>query len=56
MGKEFEAYLRVKEFMGKNGYDEADLRKKIHDRRPTRIPLIIHCGAKEIGKPKGRSQ
>ena len=27
--KEFEAYLRVKEFMEKNGYDEADLRKKI---------------------------
>ena len=39
--KEFEAYLRVKEFNGKNDYKEADLRKKIRDRRPTRIPLII---------------
>ena len=26
--KEFEAYLRVKEFMGKNDYDESDLRNK----------------------------
>ena len=41
MRKEFEAYLRVKEFMEKNSYDEADLRKKIWDRRPARIPLII---------------
>ena len=39
--KEFEVYLRVKEFMEKNNYDEADLRKKIRDRRPTHIPLII---------------
>ena len=38
--KEFEAYLRVKEFIEKNNYDEADLRKKIRDRRPARIPLI----------------
>ena len=41
--KEFEAYLRVKEFMEKNNYDEADFRKKIRDRRPTRIPLIIRA-------------
>ena len=41
MRKEFEAYLRVKKFMEKNDYDEADLRKKIRDRRPTRIPLTI---------------
>ena len=27
--KEFEAYLRVKEFIEKNNYEEADLRKKI---------------------------
>ena len=39
--KEFKAYLRVKEFMKKNNYEEADLRKKIRDRRPTHIPLII---------------
>ena len=39
--KEFETYLRVKEFMEKNNYDEANLRKKIRDRRPARIPLII---------------
>ena len=38
--KEFEAYLRVKEFMEKNDHDEADLRKKIRDRRPAQIPLI----------------
>ena len=39
--KEFEAYLRVKEFIEKNDYKEAHLRKKIRDRRPTLIPLII---------------
>ena len=39
--KEFEAYLRVKEFIEKNDYEEADLRKKIRERRPTHIPLII---------------
>ena len=39
--KEFEAYLRVKGFVEKNNYGEADLRKKIRDRRPARIPLII---------------
>ena len=39
--KEFESYLRVKEFMEKNDYDESDLRKKIRDRRPVCIPLII---------------
>ena len=27
--KEFEAYLRVKEFIEKNDYDESDLRKRI---------------------------
>ena len=26
--KEFEAYLRVKEFIEKNNYEEADLRRK----------------------------
>ena len=39
--KEFEAYLRVKEFMEKNNYDEVDLRNKIRGRRLTCIPLII---------------
>ena len=39
--KELEAYLRVKEFMEKNNYDETDSRKKIRDRKPARIPQII---------------
>ena len=29
MRKEFKAYLRVKQFMEKNNYEEANLRKKI---------------------------
>ena len=41
MRKEFEAYLRVKEFMEKNNYDEAYLRKKVQDRGPACISLII---------------
>ena len=48
--KEFESYLRVKEFMGKNDYDEADLRKKIRDMRPARIPLIIRSDDMELRK------
>ena len=40
--KEFETYLRIKEFIERNGYEEADLRKMVRDRRPTCIPLIIH--------------
>ena len=28
--------------MGKNNCDEADLRKKIRDRRPAHIPLLMH--------------
>ena len=39
--KEFKAYLRLKEFIKKKNYGEVDLRKKIRDRRPTRIPLIM---------------
>ena len=39
--KEFEAYLRVKGFMKKNNYDQADLRKKIRNRTLASIPLII---------------
>ena len=39
--KEFETYLRVKEFIERNGYQEADLRKMVRDRKPTRIPLMI---------------
>ena len=27
--KEFKMYLKVKEFMGKNGYEKSDLRKKV---------------------------
>ena len=40
--EEFETYLRIKEFIEKNGYEEADLRKMVRDRKPTRIPLIIY--------------
>ena len=50
--KEFKVYLRVKEFMEKNNYDEADLRKKIRDRRPTRIPLIIRSDDMQLKKYK----
>ena len=39
--KEFETYLRIKEFIERNGYDEADLMKVVRDRKPTRTPLII---------------
>ena len=48
--KEFEAYLRVKEFMEKSDYDQSDLRKKIRDRRPARIPLIIRSDDMEPKK------
>ena len=50
--KEFEVYLRVKEFIEKNNYEEADLWKKIQDRRPIRIPLIIHSDDMEPRKYK----
>ena len=40
--KELEMYLRVKEFMEKNGYDEFDLRREVRGKIPTRIPPIIH--------------
>ena len=40
--KEFETYLRIKEFIERNSCEEADLRKMVRDRKPTRIPLIIH--------------
>ena len=46
--KEFKAYLRVKEFIEKNNYEEANLRKKIRDRRPTRIPLIVCSNDMEL--------
>ena len=45
--KEFETYLRIKEFIERNGYEEADLRKMVRDRKPTRIPLIIHSNDME---------
>ena len=48
--KEFEAYLRVKKFIEKNNYEEADLRKKIRDTRPARIPLIIRSDDMEPKK------
>ena len=34
-------YLRIKDFNERNSYEEADLRKMIRDRKPTRIPLMI---------------
>ena len=38
--------------MEKNNYDESDLRKKIRDRRPTRIPLTIRSDDMEPRKYK----
>ena len=37
--REFKTYLRIKEFIEINGYEEADLRKIIRNRES---PLIIH--------------
>ena len=48
--KEFEMYLRVKEFMEKNGYDESDLRKKVRGKMHTHIPLIICSNDMELTK------
>ena len=48
--KEFEAYLRVKEFIEKNNYEESDLRKRILYRRPAHIPLIIRSDDMEPKK------
>ena len=48
--KEFETYLRVKEFLEKSNYEEFDLREKIRDRRPARIPLIIRSDDMEQRK------
>ena len=39
--KEFATYLRIKEFIERNGYEEADLRQMVRDRKLTPIPLII---------------
>ena len=36
---EFETYLKIKEFIERNGYEEADLRKMVRAREP---PLIIY--------------
>ena len=46
--KEFETYLRIKEFIERNGYEEADLRKMVRDRKPTHTPLIIHSDDMEL--------
>ena len=46
--KEFETYLRIKEFIERNGYEEADLRIMVRDRKPTCIPLIIHSDDMEL--------
>ena len=40
--KELETYLRIKKFIGRNGYEEADLRNMVRAREPTHTPLIIH--------------
>ena len=40
--KEFEMYLRIKEFIERNDYEEADLRNMARAREPTRTPLIIY--------------
>ena len=45
--KEFETYLRIKEFIERNSYEDADLRKMVRDRKPTHIPLIIHSDGME---------
>ena len=46
--KEFETYLRIKEFIERNDYKEADLRNMIQARKPTRTPLIIHSDDMEL--------
>ena len=52
--REFEAYLRnllkgLRNLL-KNNYEEADLRKLVRDRRPTRIPQIIRSDDMELKK------
>ena len=42
--KEFETYLRIEEFIDRNSYEEADLRKMVRNREPT---LIIHSNDME---------
>ena len=34
--------ISQKEFIERNGYEEADLRNMVRAREPTRTPLIIH--------------
>ena len=46
--KEFEMYLRIKKIIEGNSYKKADLRKMVRDRKPTRIPLIIHSDDMEL--------
>ena len=40
--KEVETYVRFKEFIERNDYEEADMRNTVRAREPTRTPLIIH--------------
>ena len=42
--KKFETYLRIKEFIQRNGYEEADLRNMVHGH----TPLIIHSDDMEL--------
>ena len=50
--KEFETHLRIKEFIERNSYEEADLWKMVPDRKPTRTPLIIHSDDMELKRYK----
>ena len=39
--KEFETYLRVKEFVEKNGYSESELKGKVRGKLPAEIALVV---------------
>ena len=53
--KEFEAYLRVKEFIEKNSYEEADLKKKfeMETHSYSSNDTLRQYGAEEIRTPNG---
>ena len=46
--KEFETYLRIKEFIERNGYEEADLMNVIRAREPPCTHFIIHSDNMEL--------
>ena len=39
--KELETYLRVKEFMKRNNYDESDVIDRFKNKRPSEIKLMV---------------